>query len=66
MKKLVFIVAGVLFLVLPVVAGCAPPSGPPPGEEVSTCVTCHSDKDLLKQTASVVEEDKSEATSGEG
>ena len=66
MKKLVFIFAGVLFVVPLIAAGCMPAAGPVPGEEVSTCVKCHSDKDLLKQTASVVEEEKSEATSGEG
>ena len=66
MKKLVFIVAGVLFLVLIIVAGCTPVSESEPDEAVSTCVTCHSNKDLLKQTASAVEEEKSEVTSGEG
>ena len=66
MKKLVFIVAGVLFLVLLVVAGCTSTSEPAPGEEVSTCVKCHSDKELLKEVASLVEEEKSEETSGEG
>ncbi len=66
MRKLVFIIAGVLLLVLLIVAGCVAVSEPAPGEEVSTCVTCHSDKDLLKQTASVVEEEKSEETAGEG
>ena len=66
MKKLVFIVVGALFLALLTAAGCAPPSGPAPGEEVSTCVTCHSDKDLLKEVATPEEEEKSEETSGEG
>jgi hypothetical protein len=66
MKKLVFIVAGVLVLTLLIAVGCTSISEPAPGEEVSTCVKCHTDKDLLKQTAYVVEEEKSEATSGEG
>ena len=66
MKRLAFTVVAVFILVLLVAAGCAPPPGPAPGEEVSTCVRCHSDEDLLKQTASLVEEGKSEATSGEG
>lgn len=52
---------------VPLIAGgCTTISEPAPGEEVSTCVICHTDKDLLKQTAYVVEEEKSEATSGEG
>ena len=66
MKRLAFTAVGVLVLVLLIVAGCTPDSSPAPGEEVSTCVICHADKDLLKQTASVVEEEKSEETSGEG
>ena len=66
MKKLVFIGIGLLLLVLLITTGCTSVSEPAPGEEVSTCVICHSDKDLLKQTATLVEEEKSEATSGEG
>ena len=71
MKRLVFITIAALVLVVLAVAGCSEkePISPTPeeGEEiVSSCVTCHSDKDLLKQTATVVEEEKSEATSGEG
>jgi hypothetical protein len=46
-------------------AGCA--GGATPEEETaSSCVSCHTDKDLLKQTATAVEEVKSEETSGEG
>ncbi|MFC2071793.1 hypothetical protein ACFLUU_03625 [Chloroflexota bacterium] len=66
MKKLIFVFVGLPFVGLLVAAGCTPVSEPAPGEEVSTCVICHTDKDLLKQTASAVEEEKSEATSGEG
>jgi hypothetical protein len=49
-----------------VAAGCAGETPPPETEVVSSCVTCHTDKELLKQTATAVEEEKSEATSGEG
>ncbi|MFC1949361.1 hypothetical protein ACFLW0_04235 [Chloroflexota bacterium] len=66
MNRLAFAVIGVFTLASLVVAGCAEPSGPAPGEEVSTCVICHTDKDLLKQTASVEEVAVSEETSGEG
>jgi hypothetical protein len=70
MKRLVLLTAGLLLMVslivALVVAGCASPSVPAPGEEVSSCVTCHTNKDLLKQTTTVVEEATSEATSGEG
>jgi len=66
MKRLAFTVIGVLILVLLVAVGCALPSEPAPGEEVSTCVGCHTDKELLKQVASPLEEEKSEETSGEG
>jgi hypothetical protein len=70
MKRLVLLTAGLLLMVslivALVVAGCASPSGTAPGKEVSSCVTCHTNKDLLKQTATVVEEATSEATSGEG
>jgi hypothetical protein len=43
--------------------------GPAPGEgeeTVSTCVTCHTDKDTLKELATEEEVVKSEATTGEG
>ena len=67
MKRLAIAMVGMLILVTLVAAGCAPPAGPPPGEEASTCVGCHSDKDLLKKVATPEpEEEKSEATSGEG
>ena len=35
-------------------------------ETVSTCVTCHTDKDTLKELATKEEVVKSEATTGEG
>ncbi|HEY41422.1 MAG TPA: hypothetical protein G4O18_06140 [Dehalococcoidia bacterium] len=66
MKRVSFAVVGLALLAALVLSGCAVSPGPPAGEEVSTCVTCHSDKDLLQETASVVEEEVSEATSGEG
>ena len=65
MKRLVLAVFGLVLLAAFVAAGCAVPPGPAPGEEVSSCVLCHTDEDLLKKTASVVEEVESEATSGE-
>ena len=36
------------------------------GTVVSSCVGCHTDKDLLKELASEPEEAVSEATTGEG
>ena len=57
---------GLLVIVILLASGCSTPELPAPGEEVSTCVVCHSDKDLLKETASPEEEEKSEETSGEG
>ena len=71
MKRLVAVIAGILLLVAPVAAGCAeeePAVTPGEGEEVvSSCVSCHTDKDLLKEVASPeAEEVKSEATTGEG
>ena len=67
MKRLVFAVGGIVLLTALVAAGCGVTLfRPAPGVVVSSCVTCHSDKDLLKQTAAPLEEEKSEATSGEG
>ena len=66
MKRLVSAVIGLVLLAAFVAAGCAVPPGPTPGEEASSCVLCHTDKDLLKQTASEAEEAESEATTGEG
>lgn len=66
MKRILFTVVSLVLLTALMLAGCAVPPGPPAGEEVSTCVTCHSDKDLLQETVSPVEEEVSEATSGEG
>ena len=66
MKKLALAAAVVLVMVLLSVAGCSPDAEPAAGEVTSTCVICHSDKDLLKQTATMEQEEKSEETSGEG
>ncbi len=67
MKRLALAVMVILVLVVLAVAGCAEKEQGPAPEVVSTCVTCHTDKDTLKQVASPeLEEAKSEATSGEG
>ncbi|MBN1177280.1 MAG: hypothetical protein JXA51_06330 [Dehalococcoidales bacterium] len=71
MKRLVTAVIVILVLIALAVTGCTNKGlvGPSPGEEeevVSTCVTCHTDKDTLKETATTEEVAKSEATTGEG
>jgi hypothetical protein len=70
MKRLVIIVTVILILVAIAVVGCAekePAVTPEGGEVVSSCVSCHTDKDLLKEVASPEPEaEKSEATTGEG
>ena len=66
MKRISFTVISLVLLTALVLTGCAVAPGPPAGEEVSTCVICHTDKDLLQETVSEVEEAVSEETSGEG
>ena len=72
MKRLVFAVVGVLILAPLIIAGCVEkgPVGLTAEEEcavTSSCITCHTDKDLLKEVAVAdPAEAKSEATSGEG
>ena len=70
MKRLGLAVIVILVLVTLAAAGCAEkePAVIPEEEEevVSSCVSCHSDKDILKEVASPEKEEKSEATSGEG
>ncbi|MFC1942436.1 hypothetical protein ACFLWU_04375 [Chloroflexota bacterium] len=74
MKWLVLLVGGLLLVILILAAGCTrqvpPPQteDPPPQttEVVSTCISCHTDKGLLKQTVAPVTAQKSEASSGEG
>ena len=64
MKKLLIVLAVSSIAVIIMVAGCG--NTPiPPGEETSSCVICHSDKETLQQTATV-EEKKSGEISGEG
>ena len=75
LKRLAVIVAGLLAIALFVVNGLIEkepiiPIVPTPGEGVavvSSCITCHTDEELLKRVATQEpEEEKSEATSGEG
>jgi len=66
MKRILFVVLGLVLLTVLILAGCEPAPPPPAGEEISTCVLCHTDKDLLQETVAVVEEVVSEETSGEG
>ena len=70
MKRLVLAVVVILVLVTLAVAGCAEKELAVVSEEgqevVSSCVGCHSDKELLKEVATPEEEVHSEATTGEG
>ena len=71
MKRFVFAIIGALIIISLAAAGCGEKESavtPEEGEElVSSCVSCHSDKDLLKEVASPEPaEEKSEATAGEG
>jgi cytochrome c553 len=71
MKKLVTAVAVVVGLLALVAVGCTNKNlvglSPEAGQEViSSCVTCHTDKDTLQETATTEEVAKSEATTGEG
>jgi hypothetical protein len=66
MNRILFAVLSLVLLIVPILAGCEPAPPPPSGEEVSSCVICHTDKDLLQETVSEVEEAVSEETSGEG
>ena len=67
MKRLVIAVIVILTLVALAAAGCAEKETQPAPEVVSSCVTCHTDKDILKEVAAPEpEEAKSEATTGEG
>jgi hypothetical protein len=66
MKHLVIFIGGLLLMIPVMAAGCTQEAPVPETEAVSFCVSCHTDKDLLKQTAAPVEEETSEATSGEG
>jgi len=71
MKRLVLAIGILLVLGALVAVGCTNKEmvGPSPetGQAiVSTCVTCHTDKDILQEVATPEEEVKSEATTGEG
>jgi cytochrome c553 len=70
MKKLVSAVTLVILLVSIASIGCAveEPAGMvlEDGTVVSSCVGCHTDKDLLKELAVEPEKEASEATEGEG
>jgi len=71
MKRLVRVFSIILVLATLAAVGCAekePAVTPGEGQElVSSCVGCHSDKDLLKEVASLEpEEETSEVTTGEG
>ena len=72
MKRLVLTVSIILLLTASAAIGCtnkelAEPAPDAGKEVVSSCVTCHTDKEILKEVAvSEVEDGKSEATSGEG
>jgi len=71
MKRLVTAVTAILVLVALTAIGCTNKeligTSPEAGQEVvSTCVTCHTDKDTLKEVATQEEEVHSEATTGEG
>ena len=67
MKRLVLAIIVILMLVALAAVGCAEKETQPAPEVVSSCVTCHTDKDTLKEVATPEpEEVHSEATSGEG
>ena len=71
MRRLALGALGLALLAALMLAGCGTASeekaaSPAPTEQARSCVTCHSSEEMLKQTASAVEEVKSEATSGEG
>jgi cytochrome c553 len=66
-RRVMLLVAGLLLMVVPVMAGCNQGLMPEEAETVSSCVVCHTDKDTLKQVASPEPEQAvSEETSGEG
>jgi hypothetical protein len=66
MKRLALTLSWLLLMIPLLAAGCTREVPPPQVEVVNSCVSCHSDKDLLKQTATPVEAETSEVTSGEG
>jgi hypothetical protein len=66
MKRLTFLICGLILVITILAAGCAH-KVPPETEVVSSCVTCHTDQDTLQEVASPEPAAvKSEETSGEG
>jgi hypothetical protein len=69
MKRLIIAVIAFLGLSALVVIGCTNKAlvGPSPEEEVvNSCVSCHTDKDILKELATEEEVVTSAETTGEG
>jgi len=71
MKRLVTAVTIIVVMVALAATGCTNKGLVTPSQEtgeavVSTCVTCHTDKDTLKELATTEEVTKSESTTGEG
>ena len=68
MRRLAFLAVGFLLLVALAAVGCSGERIPVTDKEiVNSCVSCHSDKELLKQTAAPSpEEEPPEESSGEG
>jgi hypothetical protein len=71
MKKLVITAAIVVVVLASVIVSCTNTDmvGPSPGDEqlvTSSCITCHTDKDTLKELAVTEEEATSAETTGEG
>ena len=71
MKRLSLIIVVTLICLTLAAIGCTNKELVGPTEEegqelVSSCVTCHTDKDTLKELATEVEEVQSEETTGEG
>jgi len=70
MKRVFLIVGGLLIITVLITSSCATTQmsvGPSvPGQFISSCITCHSDSDLLKAVAEEPEKEVSEVTSGEG
>ena len=70
MKRVLLIVGGLLVITILIINSCTTTHmsiGPSkPGQFISTCVTCHSDSELLQAVAEEPEKEVSEVTSGEG
>ena len=70
MKRLALTISALLVLAALTITGCADSGSslvPGEGEEaVNSCVTCHTDKEILKAVAAPEVEETSESTSGEG